>query len=60
MTKTFLVAALLSSFAAVSFAQGGLVSDQGASAVTAKHAAKHKAKKSHKAASAAEASADKK
>ena len=49
MTKTLIVAALLSSFAAVSFAQASAPAD-GASA-PAKHA-KH-AKKAHKAASAA-------
>jgi len=60
MTKTLIVAALLSSFAAVSFAQASAPAD-GASA-PAKHV-KHKAHKAHKAASAAtnpETSADKK
>ena len=58
MTKTLIVAALLSSFAAVSFAQAP-AAEAGASA-PAKHV---KAKKAKKAASAAvnpEASADKK
>lgn len=62
MTKTLIVAALLSSFAAVSFAQGAPATDAAASA-PAKHAKKHKAHKAKKAASAAtnpEASADKK
>jgi len=61
MTKTLIVAALLSSFAAVSFAQGASAPADGASA-PAKHA-KHKAHKAHKAASAAsnpQASVDKK
>ena len=64
MTKTLIVAALLSSFAAVSFAQASAPAD-GASA-PAKHmkAMKaKKAKKAHKAASAAtnpEATPDKK
>ena len=61
MTKTLIVAALLSSFAAVSFAQGASAPADGASAPS-KHA-KHKAHKAHKAASAAtnpEASVDKK
>jgi len=61
MTKTLLVAALLSSFAAVSFAQGAPATDAAASApVKHKH---HKSHKAHKAASAAtnpEASPDKK
>jgi hypothetical protein len=51
MTKTLLVAALLSSFAAVSFAQASAPAD-GASA-PAKHAKHAKAKKAHKAASGA-------
>jgi len=62
MTKTLIVAALLSSFAAVSFAQGASAPADGASP-PAKHAKHHKAHKAHKAASAAtnpEASADKK
>jgi len=61
MTKTLIVAALLSSFAAVSFAQASAPAD-GASAPT-KHMKAKKAKKPHHAASAAvnpEASADKK
>ena len=61
MTKTLIVAALLSSFAAVSFAQDAAPAD-GASA-PAKHMKAKKAKKAHKAASAAtdpERSADKK
>ena len=61
MTKTLLVAALLSSFAAVSFAQASAPAD-GASA-PAKHMKAKKAKKPHHAASAAvdpEKSADKK
>jgi hypothetical protein len=61
MTKTFIVAALLSSFAAVSFAQASAPAD-GASA-PAKHMKMKKAKKPHHAASAAvdpEKSADKK
>ena len=61
MTKTFIVAALLSSFAAVSFAQASAPAD-GASA-PAKHMKAKKAKKPHHAASAAvdpEKSADKK
>ena len=61
MTKTLLVAALLSSFAAVSFAQASAPAD-GASA-PAKHMKAKKAKKPHKAASAAvdpEKSVDKK
>ena len=68
MTKTFIVAALLSSFAAVSFAQASAPADgasapaDGASA-PAKHMKAKKAKKPHHAASAAtdpEKSADKK
>jgi hypothetical protein len=62
MTKTFIVAALLSSFAAVSFAQGATPAADAASA-PAKHAKVKKAHKPHKAASAAvdpEKSADKK
>jgi hypothetical protein len=60
MTKTLIVAAVLSSFAAVSFAQASAPAD-GASA-PAKHAKAHKAHKAHKAASATnpEAAADKK
>ena len=61
MTKTLLVAALLSSFAAVSFAQASAPAD-GASA-PAKHHKHHHAKKAHAAASAAtnpQASPDKK
>ena len=49
MTKTLIVAALLSSFAAVSFAQGASAPADGASA-PAKHK-HHKAHKAHKAAS---------
>ena len=52
MTKTLIVAALLSSFAAVSFAQGASAPADGASA-PAKHMKAKKAKKAHKAASAA-------
>jgi hypothetical protein len=65
MTKTLIVAALLSSFAAVSFAQGAASAADGASA-PAKHMKAMKAKKAkkpHKAGSAAtdpEKSADKK
>ena len=61
MTKTLIVAALLSSFAAVSFAQGASAPADGASA-PAKHMKAKKAKKAHKGASAVnpEASADKK
>ena len=51
MTKTLIVAALLSSFAAVSFAQASAPAD-GASA-PAKHMKAKKAKKPHHAASAA-------
>jgi hypothetical protein len=61
MTKTLIVAALLSSFAAVSFAQASAPAD-GASA-PAKHMKAKKAKKPHHAASAAvdpEKSPDKK
>ena len=61
MTKTLIVAALLSSFAAVSFAQASAPAD-GASA-PAKHSHAKKAKHAKKAASAAvdpEKSADKK
>ena len=47
MTKTLIVAAVLSSFAAVSFAQASAPAD-GASA-PAKHAKAHKAHKAHKA-----------
>ena len=50
MTKTLIVAALLSSFAAVSFAQASAPAD-GASA-PAKHAKHKNAHKAHKAASA--------
>ncbi len=62
MTKTLIVAALLSSFAAVSFAQDAAPAADAASA-PAKHAKKHKAHKMHRAASAAvnpETSPDKK
>ncbi len=62
MTKTLIVAALLSSFAAVSFAQGATPAADAASA-PAKHMKAKKAKKAHKAASAAsnpQAAADKK
>ncbi len=62
MTKTLIVAALLSSFAAVSFAQDAASAPEAASA-PAKHMKKHRVHKMHKAASAAtnpEASPDKK
>ena len=62
MTKTLIVAAVLSSFAAVSFPQTAASAPDGASA-PAKHMKAKKAKKAHKAASAAtnpEASPDKK
>ena len=62
MTKTFIVAALLSSFAAVSFAQGATPAADAASA-PAKHMKAKKAKHAKKAASAAtnpETSPDKK
>ena len=52
MTKTLIVAALLSSFAAVSFAQGSASAADGASA-PAKHMKAKKAHKMHHAASAA-------
>jgi hypothetical protein len=63
MTKTLIVAALLSSFAAVSFAQASAPMAADGASAPAKHTKMHKAKKMHKAASAAtnpEASADKK
>ena len=62
MTKTLIVAALLSSFAAVSFAQAAAPAADAASA-PAKHMKAKKAKKPHHAASAAvdpEKSPDKK
>ena len=62
MTKTLIVAALLSSFAAVSFAQASAPAD-GASAPAKHHKHHHHAKKAHAAASAAtnpQASPDKK
>jgi Ni/Co efflux regulator RcnB len=61
MTKTLIVAALLSSFAAVSFAQAAAPAD--AASAPAKHMKAKKAHKAHKAASAAvnpAAAADKK
>ncbi|HEX7690378.1 MAG TPA: hypothetical protein VF453_21910 [Burkholderiaceae bacterium] len=61
MTKTLIVAALLSTFAAASFAQASAPAD--AASAPAKHHKMHKAHKAHKAASAAsnpQASADKK
>jgi len=63
MTKTFIVAALLSSFAAVSFAQDAASAPEAASAPAKHHMKKHHAHKMHKAASSAtnpEASPDKK
>jgi len=61
MTKTFLVAALLSSFAAVSFAQAAPATDMAASAPAKhKHHKAHKAKKAASAATNPEASPDKK
>jgi len=61
MTKTFLVAALLSSFAAVSFAQAAPATDAAASAPAKhKHHKAHKAKKAASAATNPEASPDKK
>ena len=63
MTKTLLVAALLSSFAAVSFAQASAPMAADGASAPAKHAKHMKAKKAHKAASAAsnpQASTDKK
>jgi len=62
MTKTLIVAALLSSFAAVSFAQGAASAPADGASAPAKHH-HHRAHKAHKAASGAsspEASADKK
>jgi hypothetical protein len=62
MTKTFIVAALLSSFAAVSFAQGAASAPADGASAPVKHH-HHRAHKAHKAASGAsspEASADKK
>lgn len=61
MTKTLIVAALLSSFAAVSFAQGAPAADAAASAPAKhKHHKAHKAKKAASAATNPEASPDKK
>ena len=61
MTKTLLVAALLSSFAAVSFAQGATAAGDAASAPAKhKHHHAHKAKKAASAATNPEASPDKK
>jgi len=61
MTKTFIVAALLSSFAAVSFAQGASAPADGASAPAKhKHHKAHHAKKAASAATNPEASPDKK
>ena len=59
MTKTFIVAALLSSFAAVSFAQGA-PSDAASAPAKHKHHKAHKAKKAASAATNPEASPDKK
>jgi len=63
MTKTLIVAALLSSFAAVSFAQGAASAPADGASAPVKHHHHHRAHKAHKAASGAsspEASADKK
>jgi hypothetical protein len=64
MTKTLIVAALLSSFAAVSFAQDAASAPEAAASASHKHMKKaHKAHRMHKAASAAtnpEATPDKK
>ena len=63
MTKTLIVAALLSSFAAVSFAQTSAPMAADGASAPAKHMKAKKAKKAKKAiqgASAPEASADKK
>jgi hypothetical protein len=62
MTKTLIVAALLSSFAAVSFAQASAPMAADGASAPAKHMKAKKAKKAHKGASAVnpEASADKK
>jgi hypothetical protein len=63
MTKTLIVAALLSSFAAVSFAQDAASAAEPAASAPHKHMKKHKAHRMHKAASAAtnpEATPDKK
>lgn len=63
MTKTLIVAALLSSFAAVSFAQASAPMTADGASAPAKHMKAKKVKKAHKAASAAsnpQASADKK
>ncbi len=63
MTKTLLVAALLSSFAAVSFAQASAPVAADAASAPAKHVKAKKAKHAKHAASAAvnpQASADKK
>lgn len=60
MTKTFIVAALLSSFAAVSFAQASAPEAASAPAKHAKHAKAHKMKKAASAATNPEASPDKK
>ena len=53
MTKTLIVAALLSSFAAVSFAQASAPMAAGGASAPAKHMKAKKAKKAHKAASGA-------
>ena len=62
MTKTLIVAALLSSFAAVSFAQASAPMAADGASAPAKHMKAKKAHKAHKGASAVnpEASADKK
>ncbi len=62
MTKTLLVAALLSSFAAVSFAQAAAPTAADGASAPAKHMKAKKVKKAHKGASAVdpEKSADKK
>jgi hypothetical protein len=62
MTKTLIVAALLSSFAAVSFAQASAPMAADGASAPAKHMKAKKAKKAHKGASAVnpETSADKK
>ena len=63
MTKTLIVAALLSSFAAVSFAQASAPMAADGASAPAKHAKAKKAHKMHHAASTAvdpEKSADKK
>jgi hypothetical protein len=53
MTKTLIVAALLSSFAAVSFAQASAPMAADGASAPAKHVKAKKAKKAHKAASGA-------